>query len=441
LSRRFTIAIVTGVAAIALLVGATMALLSGERIYPGIRVGGADLSNMTIDQAERRMALLAVDVTAQKVTLRYANESMPATLADLGGAVDIEASVKSAYQVGRRGNVVHRIVEVLGARRRPVDLEVVYEFGEETASEFLREVAKKINREPVNATPVVEDGDIFIRPEKPGISLNPEKSLARIAQAVNSGKREVKLVAETAQPRIKASDLRGIDGVIGSYSTPYNSWERDRTYNLKLACQAMNGTLLKPGEVFSYNKVVGPRDKKYGFRDAKMFVEGRIESGTGGGVCQVSTTVYNAALLANLEIVKRSHHSRPVVYAPIGRDATVAPTIDFKFRNNTDTPVYITASVGARTVNVTIYGRKHEGRSVEIVSLNHSTVGPKTVERVDEALAPDSRVVKQSGRSGHRISIYRIVKEHGKEVSRELISRDYYAPENRIVAVSKPVQM
>ncbi len=440
MSRALKIAIVTAAAIILLAAGTLVGLLGGDRVYPGVRIAGADLGNMTVDQARRRISLQAVDVTARQVVLKYAYESRKAVLAELGGQVDVSASAHAAFEYGRRGNLFHRLAQVLHARRRPVDLPVAYRFDRDTATRFLADTAKAIDREPENARPIIAGDTISIRPEKPGIRLNTDKSLARIARSVNSGEREVQLVVETAEPKVAASDLHGIDGLVGSYSTPYNSWERDRSYNLRLACRAVDGTLLMPGEVFSYNKIVGPRDRKYGFRDAKMFVEGRIESGTGGGVCQVSTTVYNAALLAGLQIVTRSHHSRPVVYAPVGRDATVAPTIDLKFRNNTDSPLYISAACGERTVSVNMYGRKEDGRQIEIVAVGHSTIGPKTVRRMDGSVESGS-VVRSGGRSGHRVTIYRVVKEDGQEVSRELISRDYYAPETRVIAVPGAAEM
>jgi vancomycin resistance protein YoaR len=396
-----------------------------------VHLGGADLSSMTISQARELTSLRAADFAARKLVLRYVGESLPVSLCDLGAAVDVEASVEAAHRIGRHGNILHRIAEALSARRHPIELPVAYDFDKESAAECLRQTAGKINRQPIDAKPIVVDDAFRIEPEKPGIRLNEEKSLIQITRAVNSGAREAQLVIETAEPKLKASDFEGIDGLIGSYSTTYK----------RIACQSLNGTLLKPGEEFSYNKVVGPRDQKYGFRNAKMFVEGRIESGTGGGVCQISTTVYNAALLADLQIVTRSHHSRPVVYAPVGRDATVAPNIDLKFRNNTDSPVYISASVGERTVDVAIYGHKQEGREVEIVTQGHSVIGPRTVTQVDAGLAPGGRVMKQGGRSGHRVTVYRIVKDSGQVVSKELVSRDYYAPESRIVAVPKPAEM
>ncbi len=441
MSRRFKIAVIIGVSIVAVFAGTAFALLAGDRVHPGVHVGGADLSNMTIHQATQLLSLRTSDFPTQNVVLRYAGDSRAATLADIGATPDVYASAEAAYHVGRQGSILHRLAEVLRARRRPAELPMVYRFDRETASEFLRKTAETIDREPVDARPVLSGDIIAVEPEKPGVRVDTARSLARILRSVNSGEKEIDLVVETAAPKLRASDFEGIDGVIGSYSTSYNSWERDRSHNLVVACRALDGTLLKPGEVFSYNKVVGPRDKKYGFRDAKMFVEGRIESGTGGGVCQVSTTVYNAALLANLQIVKRSHHSRPVVYAPVGRDATVAPTIDLKFKNDTDMPIYISASVGKSTVNVTMFGGKQEGREVEIVTQGHSIIGARTVTQVDAGLDPGGRAVKQGGRSGHRVSVYRVIKEYGQEVSRDLVSQDYYAPESRIVAVPKPAEM
>jgi vancomycin resistance protein YoaR len=130
-----------------------------------------------------------------------------------------------------------------------------------------------------------------------------------------------------------------------------------------------------------------------------------------------------------------------VVYAPVGRDATVAPSIDFKFRNTTDGPIYLSASVGSSRVHVTVFGRKIEGREIEIVSAGHSIIGSRTVEKPDENLAPGKRVVKQDGRAGHRITIYRVVKDYGRVTSRELVSNDYYAPETRIVAVPQTEEL
>ncbi|MCL6630336.1 MAG: VanW family protein, partial [Armatimonadetes bacterium] len=236
-------------------------------------------------------------------------------------------------------------------------------------------------------------------------------------------------------PKVVQSDFTGITGVIASYSTKYRTWQRDRTHNLMTAARALNGTLIKPGEVFSYNEVVGPRQPSRGYRKAPIFVRGEVEQGIGGGVCQVSTTLYNAALLANMEIVSRAHHSRPVDYAPVGRDATVAyPSPDLKFKNTTPAPVYISASVGGGTVNITLFGRKMDDQEVELVSEGHQVIRPRVIRIADKNLSPGEEIVREAGRPGHRVKIYRIIKKHGQVIKKELICSDFYKPEDRVVA-------
>lgn len=426
-------------ALVAVAAGTMLGLLRGERIYSGVRVAGTDLGGLTAEQAEHALAPKAIELAREQVVLGYADETLSTTFAEIGGRADVRACVRAAYQVGREGNPLQRIRDIISARRHGREIAVIYALDKGSASDYLRTLARKIDRAPVNAKLVVEEGSIRAVPEKHGVELNVEKSLERIAQAIGGGAGKADLVVETAAARITTADFRGIDGVLASYSTPYKPWERDRTHNLRIACQSVSGTLVKPGGVFGYNKVVGPRLKAYGFRDAPIFVRGEIEPGTGGGVCQVSTTVYNAALLANMKILRRSHHSRPVVYAPVGRDATVAyPSPDLKFGNTTDAPIYIIASVGKRTVDVSILGKTHDGLEVQIVAAGHRVIGAPVVEEVEEDLEPGDRVLRKPGRSGHRVSIYRIVKLHGKVARKELISNDYYRPDSRVIAVAQP---
>lgn len=420
------------------LIGMSLALLSGDAIYSGVRAAGADLGGLSVEQAIQRLDSKAATVDKEKVALRYAGETRDATVADMGGSMDVRACALAAYQVGRGGNILRRIEDIISARRHGINVPVRYSFDKNTAHSYLRKTAKEIDRTPANAELSVKDGNLIRTPEKPGVKLDIEKSLVRIAHAVNSGGRTVDLVVATDEPKITVKDLEGIDGLLASYSTPYKPWERDRTHNLGIACRSINGALLKPGEVLSYNKVVGPRLKEYGFRDAPIFVKGEVEPGTGGGVCQVSTTVYNAALLANMKILRRAHHSRPVVYAPVGRDATVAyPAVDLKFENTSDAPIYIQASLGSRTVNVSIFGKKSDEK-VSLASAGHRVIPASVKEVQEDGIEPGKRVVRESGRAGHRVSTYRIVKIGDEIVKRELISNDYYQPESRIIAVPKP---
>lgn len=438
--RKFRVPLVIVIVLSCIVAGAAAALSSGDTIYTGVRIGGMDAGGMTIEQATTSLQPKADELAKAKVTLNYAAHSTTCTIADLGGKADIEASVQAAYHIGRNGSFFQRILDVVMLRKNRADIPINYTFDKNAAAHFMRVLASKIDRKPRDARIAVIGGKIRVTREKPGVSMDSDKSVERLLAALTAGKSQVSLAVSTAHPEIKAADLKKINGELASYSTKFKPWQKDRSFNLRLACKAINGYLLKPGAVFSYNKVVGPREKKYGFRDAPIFVNGGVEDGTGGGICQVSSTLYNAALLADLKVLRRAPHSRPVVYAPIGRDATVAyPFVDLRIRNTTPAPIYVSASIGKRTVNISLFGMKTPGLRVVLLSEGHTIIKAPLEEQVDETLAPGKRVVKESGRSGHRVTTYRLVKQNGKVVKRELISRDYYRPESRVVLMSKPV--
>jgi len=416
--------------------GIAMSVLNGNTVFPGVRVSGIKVNGLTVEQAESRLQPLAAQYASQEFSLRYREGSIKATVADMGGKIDIPASAKAAFQVGRKGNIVRRLAQVIFAQRRGLNIPPVFTFDESAAAEWLSAESGKVGRRPINASLLIEGNTVRVMPGKAGIEIDTKKSLDQIVEAINSGNREADLVAVIAQPKISVDDFRGISGVVASYSTTYKPSQRDRTHNLQIACRAINGTLLKTGEVFSYNKVVGPRLKKFGFRDALMFVDGQVEAGTGGGVCQVSTTMYNTALLADMKIVRRQHHSQPVHYAPVGRDATVAyPTLDFRFKNTSDAPVYIMASVGKHTVNITFLGKPINDRQVVVTTEGHKIIPAPAVQKVDDTLEPGKSVVEESGRSGHRVTVYRTTKVGGEIVKKELISNDYYRPESKVTVV------
>ncbi|MHB1456203.1 MAG: VanW family protein [Armatimonadota bacterium] len=440
--RKFKIPVIAAIVLVCIIAGAAAAISNGNTIYKGVSIGGIDTGGMTVEQAVSDLQPEADKLSEARITLKYDKESKSCTIADLGGVPDIEASVKAAYSVGRNGNIIQRIYDVMMLTRNKIDIPINYKFDDKKTAAFIHALAAQINRDPRNAGIVPSGGSVRITSEKPGIKMDTSKSINNILAALKSGKGEAVLAVSTVAPKIRTADLKKINGKLASYSTVFKPWQKNRTYNLMLACKAINGYIFKPGEIFSYNKVVGPREKKFGFRDAPIFVNGEVEEDTGGGICQVSSTLYNAALLANLKISRRAPHSRPVVYAPVGRDATVAfPSIDFRILNNTKAPIYIAASIGKRTVNITLYGMKTPGLDIELVSAGHKITKPPVKEITDGTLLPGKRVVRESGRSGHRVTTYRIIKQNGKVLKKELISTDTYRPEARVVAVARPVEI
>jgi len=191
-----------------------------------------------------------------------------------------------------------------------------------------------------------------------------------------------------------------------------------------------------PGQVFSFNQVVGPRDREHGFKEALEIVDGEFVPGIGGGVCQVSSTLYNAVLLANLPIVERTNHSKPLGYVGLGRDATVAyGARDFKFANNTGAPRVILAETTKNKLTVGIVGREPLAVAVDIVAADRQVIPPAVVKKQDPGLYLGETKVDRQGKPGYEVTTVRVVRAGSREIRREVVARDRYLPENTVVKV------
>ena len=225
--------------------------------------------------------------------------------------------------------------------------------------------------------------------------------------------------------------------LLGSFKTSFSTSNTNRSTNIRLASQKINGTVVMPGETFSYNQTVGQRTSAAGFKEAAVYSGGEVTTGIGGGICQVSSTLYNSVLLANLEIVDRSNHGFNPGYVPAGRDATVSwGGPDFKFKNTRNYPVRVVSNVSGGTITIEIYGLKDPNEyDVEIQSYITSYIQYKTIEKKDASLPVGTAKVLQSGSNGCRSVCYRILKQNGNVISKTLLSSDTYSPHNKIVAV------
>lgn len=267
------------------------------------------------------------------------------------------------------------------------------------------------------------------------ISIDEAKAL------ITGDKDSYTIPLKTLYPNVKTSDI-GIEAfpnLLSSYSTSFASSSSNRATNVSLATNKINGKVLMPGEVFSFNNTVGKRTPQSGFKVAGVYMNGQVATDYGGGICQVSSTLYNAVLRANLEIVDRSNHMFEVGYVPIGTDATVswgAP--DFKFKNSRSYPIKIVTSSSNRKCVVKFYGLKEsEEYDIEIVSYRTGSVPYRTTYTTDSSLAAGQQKVIQRGSNGAKSVAYRIRKKNGQVISKELLSKDTYDPHNQIIAVGK----
>ncbi len=228
----------------------------------------------------------------------------------------------------------------------------------------------------------------------------------------------------------------GIERKIVQFSTSLSSSSEGRVYNVNSAASTVDGLILKPGEIFDYGQIIAKAERTHGFREAPVIVNGQLEPGIGGGICQVSSTVYNAALRVGLDIVERRNHSLPVSYLPKGQDATFATgSINFRFKNNTGKHLLLRAAVQNRTLTVKFFGTFPSNVSYELESrtVRVLPIPEKTIR--NDSLAPGFYQVLRQGKAGYVVETYRMKIVDGKTVERTRISRDTYRAQQRIVAV------
>ena len=300
----------------------------------------------------------------------------------------------------------------------PIDIEKIYnEIYKEAKDAYIEEDPFKLH--------VEEDGlDFAITMEEAKKIISEDKKTYKIPLKINKAK-------------VKTEDLGNklFKETLSKYTTIYDAGNTSRSTNIAIAAKTINGTVILPGETFSYNKVLGNTTKEKGYQLGGAYVNGKVVPAYGGGICQVATTLYNVILYANLEIVERYNHSYSVSYVPASRDATVSyGGKDFKFKNSRTYPVKIVASAKNGVISISLKGIKEEKEyDIEITSTTLSTTPYKTTYQDNNEMKEGKEKVVQVGHNGMKSKAYKIVKYKGKTISKTLLSSDTYQPMNRII--------
>ena len=379
--------------------------------------------------------------------LQYNTESMDKKISDI--SAKLPNSVKqSSYYI--EGNNLIIVKGKQGVEIKNPDLEekIINEIKDiNNNSEIIQiptqdAVPTEINLEKIR-------NEIYKEAESAYISQNPTTvhpsvdgvdfaiSLEEAEKILSEEKEEYTIPLKITKPEKTLTDLgeEAFPDKIATYSTRYDPSNLNRSNNLSISAKKIDGTILLPGETFSYNQTVGERTIAEGYKEAGAYAGGRVVQDVGGGICQTSSTLYNAALLANLEIVDRSNHQFLTSYVSAGRDATVSwGTIDFQFKNNRTYPIKIEASAKNGVCLMSIYGIKEETEyEVVIQSDVISYIPYKTIYENDSSLEEGKEVVEQSGYKGCKSETYKILKLNGKTVSKTLLSKDTYDAMDRII--------
>lgn len=410
-----------------------------DKAYTGVSIFGVDVSGLTREEVSQAIeSTVKEKLLSQTVMVSAKDQEFSLTFNDAGITLDQEKLTEEAIGFGKDQSQKEKIHLITHGVEE--DLQVTYGLNEESITTFINNVKNEVNQNSKNATITRADGAFTISEHAEGRIINEDKLRADVKLALEEMNTDEKIMAEivTENPKITSDSLRMINGELSSYTTSYASSAAGRKYNVGFAASKINGAVVMPGETFSYNQGVGPVTASAGFKNAGIYVGNKVEEGIGGGLCQVSSTLYQAALHSNMSIEQRRNHSMAVSYLSPGMDAVVYGTaLDLKFTNPYPNPVYISAYGDNSKLNIKIYGHTEDlgGKSYKIFSETTSVLSPKTIRQDDPNLPVGKEEVEQKAVTGYTSKTYKQTIENGTVIKTEVISQDKYKVVDKIIRV------
>jgi vancomycin resistance protein YoaR len=409
------------------------------KIVPGAQVGNVRVGGLSRDEAARQVRVWWESERVRKIQLT--NPLIPTGLPSmdasaLGVVVDDTASVADLPLENYGQSVLDKVKK--SSSEDPPSQAIIFKTVRVDYSSLSR-LVRQLSPAPKPASVRFEGGSIVTKKESTSYRLDTARLAQAAMQAVEKGAKELEIPIEEAPKHVPDAALNDIQDVVSSYTTEFSSSNVPRSTNIRLASRKLNGIVLMPGDVVSFNQTVGERTVEGGYQVAGVLKDGKHDTGLGGGICQVSGTLYNALILADLKIVHRENHSIPVPYIAVGRDATVDyGDLDLVFKNNTDKAIAVCSDWSPGSLTFRILGTKDANRTVRIETDHYRTWDNGEETRVDPTLPPGAKNIDNPGAMGRSIDTYRLVYESGKLVSRELLSHSYYSGAKRVVIVGPP---
>ena len=419
--------------------------LYSDKIYQGAYVDDVHVGGMTRAEAVQAVSRQHEDASrAFDITIAVGNESWHVNSERVPVSRNTEEMVERAWASGRSntsglaGNAVtpfqERIDQVSAMRSKPVTFATRQDYDHEMLRQLTDGIVNYVNRDPVNS--MVKSFDFNTKTftftdDRPGAMINPDDLYNQVTSVLDEGvtQKELRIVPEKVLAEVTKTDLMNNFGLISAYSTQTTK-DKNRNTNIQLSAQAINGKTVLPGEIFSFNGATGERTAAKGYKEAPAISGGQSKDEVGGGVCQTSSTLFNAVARADLEIIERNPHAWPSSYIEKGFDATVNwPGLDFKFRNNTDQPIFIVAGYSNRKVTVNIYGMSlGPGVKIDLESdLVRTIPQPEGIKYVENmSLAPGEQKKTVSGRKGYEVTTWKVWYQGNRETKREVLFKTTY---------------
>lgn len=413
-----------------------------DTIPQKVFAGDLSIGGMTQEEAKAAIQQYVDGLMDEKITIKAGKNILEVTAADLGISWSNQEMVTEAAGLGKSGNLISRYKAMKDLEKQDKVYEISYSVDREKAVKLLEDNSETLNTKAVDAGLKRENNGFTIIPGSQGVTVNVEESLEIMEKYFSAEWKgtgaSVELAADVTEPRGTEEELSKVKDLLGGFHTSYSSSGAGRSQNVTNGTAKINGSVIYPGEQFSVYQAVSPFNAENGYELAGSYENGTTVDTYGGGICQVSTTLYNAVIRAELGIDERFNHSMIVNYVDASADAAIAGTYkDLKFTNNTDAPIYIEGYTAGKVVYFNIFGKetRDSNRTISFVSETLSTTDPG----VQYKAAPSQPIgyirTEQSAHVGYTAQLWKIVTVNGVEESREVFNKSTYNPSPRIVMV------
>lgn len=412
-----------------------------NKIYPNVFIEEVNVGGMTKEEAKsviKNNYTKKIDDKDIVVNIKGKYKEYKAKYSEISPKYDIDKAVDEAFNYGKDSSFFKKNSLIKNKNNLKQEVQLNFSYNNKKLELLENKIVDKFTTLPKNAS-IAINGDISITPEQVGYGIDKKDLDNKLKKELNGDiENQTKIIVEKKEvkPKITKKDLSKIDGVIGEFTTSYKSSDSNRSTNIQVVTEFVDGTVLMPGEEFSYSKT-SQKDKSL-YKEGNAYINNQIVKDIGGGICQVSTTLYRAVMRANIRSTERHNHSLTVGYSNPSLDATVAwGYLDYKFKNPYDFPIYIKGITHNKNVTFKIYGNVDglKGRSYDMTNEILNVINPKEEIIKDPNLKEGTRIVESNGQTGYVSKGYQLTYENGKVIKKELISTDSYAMVPRKVRV------
>lgn len=417
-------------------------------ISQGVSIDEVKVGGMTEEEAKSAVGAYIDGLKAKEVAVTVGKNVAYSTMGDLGYSADTKDVIKKAIDLGKTGNLIKRYKDLKDVEQGNMVLPLTFTYDKNKITDLVSKKVSAYNVEPVNATVSIKNGKLAYTDPVKGSKVNIVETAKLIENTFDKWDRQdivVNAVADEEMPAYSREFVEKCNTLIGSFTTDYSSSAWGRATNLANGARLINNTVLYPGDTFSAYDHLAPFTHKNGYQVAGAYLKGKVIDSVGGGACQVTTTLYNAVLNAELEVTERYPHSMTISYVDLSRDAAIANTSkNLEFKNSTEAPVLIQAYTYNRKITFKIWGqetRDTKKRKIEYVTEVISKRNPPAdVITKDPSMPSTYRKVTSAAHIGYQAKLYKLIYENGVKVDKILINTSYYQASPRCVTVGTKIE-